>query len=135
MAGTGILIAAHGAALVNSMFLPQHAVVIEVRLAGSAGGRSHARTALPPPPHASPPPHPRSHAQIFPWLFKKSTYSNLAALMGLWYLPVYTGRPELNDTSVWAVRMAWQNSTSTNSNFIDGCAGANVSSVSARGGS
>jgi capsular polysaccharide biosynthesis protein len=31
MAGTGILIAAHGAALVNSMFLPQHAVVIEVR--------------------------------------------------------------------------------------------------------
>ena len=30
MAGTGILIAAHGAALVNSMFLPQHAVVIEV---------------------------------------------------------------------------------------------------------
>lgn len=30
MAGTGILIAAHGAALVNSMFLPQHAVVIEI---------------------------------------------------------------------------------------------------------
>jgi len=28
MAGTGILIAAHGAALVNAMFLPQHAVVI-----------------------------------------------------------------------------------------------------------
>ena len=31
MAGTGILVAAHGAALVNSMFMPQHAVVIEVR--------------------------------------------------------------------------------------------------------
>lgn len=30
MAGTGILIAAHGAALVNAMFLPQHAVVIEI---------------------------------------------------------------------------------------------------------
>lgn len=30
MAGTGILIAAHGAALVNSMFLPQHAAVIEI---------------------------------------------------------------------------------------------------------
>ena len=30
MAGTGILIAAHGAALVNAMFLPQHAVVIEM---------------------------------------------------------------------------------------------------------
>ena len=30
MAGTGILIAAHGAALVNAMFLPQHAAVIEI---------------------------------------------------------------------------------------------------------
>ena len=30
MAGTGILIAAHGAALVNAMFLPQHAVVVEI---------------------------------------------------------------------------------------------------------
>ena len=30
MGGTGILIAAHGAALVNAMFLPQHAVVIEI---------------------------------------------------------------------------------------------------------
>lgn len=30
MAGTGILIAAHGAALVNAMFLPQHAVVVEM---------------------------------------------------------------------------------------------------------
>lgn len=30
MSGTGILIAAHGATLVNSVFLPQHAVVMEV---------------------------------------------------------------------------------------------------------
>ena len=35
MAETGILVAAHGAALVNSMFLPQHAVVIEVRSSSS----------------------------------------------------------------------------------------------------
>ena len=35
MARTGILVAAHGAALVNSMFLPQHAVVIEVRNSSS----------------------------------------------------------------------------------------------------
>ena len=30
MAGTGILVASHGAALVNSLFLPQHAAVIEL---------------------------------------------------------------------------------------------------------
>lgn len=36
MAGTGVLIAAHGAALVNSIFLPQHAVIIEVGRRGWA---------------------------------------------------------------------------------------------------
>jgi len=30
MAGTGILVAGHGAAMVNSIFLPQHAVVVEI---------------------------------------------------------------------------------------------------------
>ena len=69
-------------------------------------------------------------SQIFPWLFKKMTYSNLASLLSLWHLPVYTGRPSLNDTSYYGVRMAWQNS-STGQNFIEGCANANVSSVSA----
>ena len=29
--------------------------------------------------------------QIFPWKFKKATYINLAALLGLWHLPIYTG--------------------------------------------
>ena len=32
MSRTGILIAPHGAALANAMFLPQHAVVIEARI-------------------------------------------------------------------------------------------------------
>lgn len=62
MSGTGILIAPHGAALMNSMFLPAHAVVIELfppllkngvfeRLAGTMGllyYSVHARTVLPP---------------------------------------------------------------------------------------
>ena len=56
MAGTGILIACHGAALMNTMFMPAHAVVIE----------------------------------LFPPLMKINVYRNLAATMGLMYMPVYT---------------------------------------------
>ena len=62
MSGTGILIAPHGAALMNSMFLPAHAVVIELfppllrngvfsRLAATMGllyYAIHSRTVLPP---------------------------------------------------------------------------------------
>ena len=96
MAATGILIAAHGAALVNSMFLPQHAVIIEV----------------------------------FPWKFKKATYINLAAMLGLWHMPIYTGPPNMTDLSYYGIKMAWQNS-STGQNFFQGCVDANVSSVDA----
>jgi hypothetical protein len=94
------------------------------------------------------------------------TYSNLAALMGLWcvapavpslvtapegacnsargpieatpacchdvrdrrYLPIYTGRPNMTDTSYYGIRLAYQNST-TGTNFFEGCIDANVSSV------
>ena len=45
------------------------------------------------------------------------------------YLPIYTGRPNLTDTSYYGIQMAWKNS-STGQNFIDGCVNANVSSVS-----
>ena len=44
MAGTGILIAPHGAALVNAIFLPQHAVVIEVRSTGQCDVSAAARS-------------------------------------------------------------------------------------------
>ena len=43
MAGTGILIAPHGAHLTNSMFLPVHSVVIEVRMGGRAPDRAPLR--------------------------------------------------------------------------------------------
>lgn len=43
MAGTGILIAPHGAHLTNSMFLPVHAVVIEVRATTKSGGMARVR--------------------------------------------------------------------------------------------
>lgn len=69
--------------------------------------------------------------QIFPWKFKKATYINLAALLGLWHLPIYTGRPaNMTDFSYYGIRMAWQNA-SNGQNFFDGCVAANVSSVDA----
>ena len=43
IAGTGILIAPHGAHLTNSMFLPVHSVVIEVRMGGRAPDRAPLR--------------------------------------------------------------------------------------------
>lgn len=54
-------------------------------------------------PH-HPPARPR-HPQIFPWLFKKATYINLAAMLGLWHLPLYTGRPAMNDTSYYGAHV------------------------------
>ena len=56
MASTGILVATHGAHLMNMLFLPRGAVVIEVT----------------------------------PPLLKSPTYSNLAAMWGLRYMPVYS---------------------------------------------
>jgi hypothetical protein len=44
------------------------------------------------------------------------------------HLPIYTGRPNMTDTSYYGIRLAYQNST-TGTNFFDGCIGANVSSV------
>ena len=99
MAGTGILIAAHGAALVNSMFLPQHAVVME----------------------------------LFPYMLKKLTYFNLAGLLGLWYLPVFSGLPTLTGKAAEAHFGVQQvhKKASNGQDFLEGCVAANMSSVDA----
>ena len=56
------------------------------------------------------------------------TYYSLSGLMGLWYLPVYTGAPNMTDQNIHGVRLAYT-PASNGQNFFEGCAAANVSSV------
>jgi hypothetical protein len=92
MAGTGILIASHGAALVNTMYLPAHAVVIGACLLRGCCERT--RT----PPN-SPLPHPLHPglqllpAEIFPYLLHFTMYKELAEAANLFYYRVRTARP------------------------------------------